>query len=289
MSFVYAEKRTINNQDIISIHCDTKIVLSDDDITNFSVEEIDLIKKFGIVKVSIIGATMCIAFAGNNIFLAAKLFYQLYEMKTFSVEEAIEKAYAIQNDDCVDDYSDIEFIICSADDNVLRIDCIKDGSIQYNCSSAWLGSYDAFREFQRIRMSNAAQNSVEMTDRAFQSVVEGCGDESVGLFHISSSYRPDFQCFWYSERSGFFSDKSQIVASGDNIKLFLSPSDGGFSFHQLPCNYESLIVKIDQIEPMILYSRAHRLSESNVGNPNLFGLMLPMLVVQKENGEIVRC
>ena len=216
MSFVYAEKKTATDQEIITIHSDTKIGLPDDAKANFSVEEIDLINKYGIVKFSIVGPTMCIAFAGNKIFLAAKLFAQLCELKTFSVEEAIERAYIVHND--ADHYSDIEFIICSADDNVLRIDCIKDGSIQRNCSSAWLGSYNAFREFQRIRMSDPTKTPTEMTDSAFESVVQGCLDDSVGLFHISASYRPDLKCFWYSEKSEFFNGKDQIVKLGETIK-----------------------------------------------------------------------
>lgn len=287
MSFVYAEKGTVIDQESIFIHCDTKIGLPDDARSNFSDEEINLIKKYGIVKFSILGETMSIAFAGNKIFLAAKLFSQLYEMKTFSVEEAIEQAYAVHSS--ANHCSDIEFIICSADDSVLRMDCIKNGNVQKNCSSAWLGSYDAFREFQRIRISDSSRKPVEMTDSAFDSVVQGCKDDSVGLFHISASYRLDLKHFWYSEKSGFYSGKDQIVNPGDTIKFFLDPSDGGFSYHQCPCGFESLIVKIDQMEPMILYSRSHRLTESDHHNLNLFGLMLPMLVRQKENGEIVRC
>lgn len=286
MSFVYVEKNTVMDQEIITIHSDTKIGLFDDSKTNFSIEEIDLIKKYGIVKFSIIGSTICIAFAGNKIFLAAKLFAKLYEMKTFSVEEAVERAFAVHSG--ASNYSDIEFIICSADDSILRIDCVKDGDIQNNCSSAWLGSYDAFQDFQRIRFSDPTKKPKEMTDIAFQSVVQSCGDDSVGLFHVSATYRPDLKCFWYSERSGFFSGKDQIVKQGEAIKFFLDPSDGGFSYHQFPCNLESFIVKIDQMEPMILFSRAHRLLESNCYNPNLFGLMLPMLIKQKENGDIVR-
>ena len=287
MSFIYAEKRIEIDQEIITIHCDTKIRLPDDAKSNFSVEEIDLIKKYGIVKLSILGDTMCIAFAGDKIFLAAKLFSQLYEMKHFSVEDAIEKAYAVHKS--ADYYSDIEFILCSADNNVLRIDCIKDGSVRNNCSTAWLGSYDAFREFQRIRTSDPSKSPREMTDSAFESVVQGCGDDSVGGLYISARYRPDLKCFWYSENSVFYCGKDQVVKLGDNIKFLLDPSDGGFSYHQCPCNFESLIVKIDQMEPMILYSRGHRLSESNSNNLNLFGLMLPMLAKRKENGEIVRC
>ena len=287
MSFVYAEKKTVIDQEIITIHSDTKIGLPDDAKANFSVEEIDLINKYGIVKFSIVGPTMCIAFAGNKIFLAAKLFAQVCELKTFSVEEAVERAYIVHND--ADHYSDIEFIICSADDNVFRIDCIKDGSVQRNCSSAWLGSYKAFREFQRIRMSDPAKTPTEMTDSAFESVVQGCLDDSVGRFYISGRYRPDLKSFWYSERLALHSVKEQTVKAGEAIKFFLAPSDGGYSYRLIPCGVDSLLMDIDQMEPMILYSRGHRLVESNINNPNLFGLMLPMLVKQKENGEIVRC
>lgn len=287
MSFVYAEKNIAIDQEIITIHSDTKIGLFDDSKTNFSVEEIDLIKKYGIVKFSIVGPTMCIAFAGNKIFLAAKLFSQLCEMKSFSVEEAVERAFAVHSS--ADSFSDIEFIICSADDNILRIDCVKDGTIQYNCSSAWLGSYHAFREFQRIRLSDPTHSPAELTHSAFQNVVQGCGDDSVGGFYISASYRPDLNCFWYSEKQALHSDKEQTVKRGETIKFFLDPSNGGYSYRLIPCGIESLLMDIDQMEPMVLYSRGHRVSESNSNNPNLFGLMLPMLVKWKENGKIVHC
>ena len=286
MSFIYAEKSTVVNQEIITIHCDTKIGLFDDAKSNFSLEEIDLIKKYGIVKISILGETISVAFAGNKIFLAAKLFTQLSEMKSFSVEEAIRRAYAIHIN--AENYSEIEFIICSADDNVLRIDCIKDGEILNNCPSAWIGSYDAFREFQRIRMKDPAKKPAEMTASAFESVVQGCCDSSVGGLYISASYRPDLKCFWYSEKSAFYSGKQQIVKPGENIKFFLDATDGGFSYYQVPYGLECLIVSFDQMDPMILYSRIHRLAETKSNN-NLFGLMLPMLIKQNENGEIVRC
>lgn len=287
MSFVYAEKKVVMDQEIISIHCDTKICLPDDAKANFSGEEIDLINKYGIVKISILGTTISIAFAGNKIFLAAKLFSQLYELKTFTIEEAVERAYDIHSS--AKNPSEIEFIICSADDNVLRIDCIKDGEVQYDCSSAWLGSYKAFREFQRIRVSDPTKSLTEMTESAFESVVQGGVDDSVGKFYISASYRPDLKCFWYLERFALHSVKEQTVIVGEAVKFFLDPTDGGYSYRLIPCGVDSLLMNIDQMEPMILFSRARRLSETDSKNLNLFGLMLPMLVKQKENGEIVRC
>ncbi len=286
MSFVYAEKKMVIDQEIITIHCDTKIGLLDGAKAAFCEEELDLIEKYGIVKISNLGASISVAFAGNNIFLAAKLFSQLCELKTFSVVEAVERAYAIHSG--AKSPSDIEFIICTADDTIMRIDCIKDGRVQKNCSSAWLGSYEAFREFQRIRMSDPEKDPTELTDSAFESVVQGCPDDSVGKFWISASYRPDLKCFWYSERLALHSVKKQTVKVGETIKFFLDPSDGGYSYRLIPCGADSLLMDIDQMEPMILFSRAHRLLESN-NNPNHFGLMLPMLVKQKENEEIVRC
>lgn len=157
MSLVFAEKKNVNEQEIISIHCDTKIGLLDGVGANFSIDEINLIKKYGMVKISIIGTTMCISFAGNNIFLAADLFSQLCKIRVFSVEEAVECAYSVHKGAMSP--SDIEFIICSADDDVLRIDCVKDGKIINDCPSAWIGSYDAFRAFQGIRYSDPAPQS----------------------------------------------------------------------------------------------------------------------------------
>ena len=286
MSFVYAEKRTVIDHETITIHCDTKVGLLDGAKAAFCDEELNLIKKYGMVKISILGTTISIAFAGNNIFLASKLFSQLYDMKSFSIEEAVERAYAIHSG--AENQSDIEFIICSADDNILRVDCVKEGMILNDCSSAWIGSYEAFREFQQIRISDPTKISVEMTDTAFQSVVQGCKDDSVGGFYISASYRPDLKCFWYSERLAAHSNKKQTVKLREAVQFFLAPSDGGFSYRLIPCDLSSLLLDIDQIEPKILYSREHRLSESR-NNPNLFGLMIPMLVKQKANGEIVRC
>lgn len=63
----------------------------------------------------------------------------------------------------------------------------KGNKIMNDCPSAWLGSYDAFCEFQRVRNSDTLKVPTELTDSAFQSVIQGCGDDSVGLFRCWSS------------------------------------------------------------------------------------------------------
>ena len=286
MSFVYAEKRRILETETIIIHCDTKIGLKGGAKAAFSSDMIDLINKYGIVKISILGPAISIAFAGNNIFRAAKLFSHLQTLRTFTVDDAIDKAYNIHISS--ENISDIEFIICSADNNELRIDCIKDGTIERNCSSAWLGSYIAFRQFQSIRLSESLKLASEMTDTAFETVVQGCKDDSVGGLHIAASYRSDLQSFWYFEKLAIYSDKEQTVPAGEPIRFFLEPCDGGFSFQQIPCNHSNLLLRIDQMDPIILYSRDYRLTEWEMNNDNLNGLMLPMLVKQKDNGDIVQ-
>ena len=45
---------------------------------------------------------------------------------------------------------------------------------------------------------------------------------------------------------------------------------------------------IDQMKPAILYSRQFRVSEKDVQNPNLFGLMLPLLTELEDDGSVAR-
>ena len=51
---------------------------------------------------------------------------------------------------------------------------------------------------------------------------------------------------------------------------------------------QNVFFVIDQMEPAILYSRQFRVSEKDVQNPNLFGLMLPLLTELKDDGSVAR-
>lgn len=282
MSFVFAEK----NDKSLDIYSDTKIMLTDNAIAYFSGEQMDLLKKYGIVKTTIICPQISISFAGNDLFLASKLFEQLYEKRVFSTEDVIEMAFEIHKSAKKDD---IEFIIASCEDKQLSLNCIKDGNIQYNCAFAWIGSYQAHCRFQEYRLRDNLGSAHERTVAAFLDVISGCGDETVGGFVTHVNYNSSKDCIQYSEEVTFRSSKQQNVKQGEAIHFYLNAEDGGCTYRQIPVSCEEMLLIIDQIKPQILYSRNKRCTKKDVLNKQLFSLMLPMLVCQNEKGEFVRC
>lgn len=77
------------------IYCNTKIGLDDFAGATFSEEQFQCINKYGIVKITIICSEIGVAFAGNNIYLAAELFRQLCVKKVFTTQEVVDMAYDI--------------------------------------------------------------------------------------------------------------------------------------------------------------------------------------------------
>ena len=64
----------------------------------------------------------------------------------------------------------------------------------------------------------------------------------------------------------------------------MSAMDGGFSFEQIPISEEDLLLRIDQMEYAILYSRRFRMCDKDKKNTQFFSLMLPMRVYEDEMG-----
>lgn len=79
-----------------------------------------------------------------------------------------------------------------------------------------------------------------------------------------------------------------MVQPGEKIRLYMDARDGGFSYEQIPVSYEDLILMFDQMDPAILYSRRLRMNDQDIKNPQLFSLMLPMLIHEDGNGVWVR-
>lgn len=277
MSFVYAEK--INGT--LDILCDTKIGLDRFAGVSFSKEQIEEIIKYGIVKISVICPEIAIAFAGNNIFFASKLFNLLYEMRTFSTQDVVDMAYKIHLEG---DINDIEFIVASCEESELSLYCIKGREVLEDCPFAWIGSPTAHREFQIVRNKDNNGRASDRTRMAFLEIVQSCSDDSVGGFCIAAGYNQSLNALGYRECKTFQNSKSQIVKPGDNIKFYMSAMDGGFSFEQIPISEEDLLLRIDQMEYAILYSRRFRMCDKDKKNTQLFSLMLPMRVYEDEMG-----
>ena len=281
MSFVYAEK----GDNSLDIHCDTKIELDSFAGASFSLEQIELIRKYGIVKTTLVCPEISISFAGNNIYLASKLFNRLYKKRRFSTKELVDMAYAIHMEGNI---NDIEFIIASCDEGVLSLICIKEHEIHTDCIFAWIGSHVAHREFQEYRIKNNEGKASDRTNGAFLEIVQGCSDKSVGGFHITVGYNSVENIIGYKRCKTFQNTNRQIIQPGKTVRFLVDAQEGGFSFEQIPVSMDDLILRIDQMEPAILYSKRARMTERDMENSQLFSLMLPMLIREDGNGKWIR-
>lgn len=290
MSFIYAEKYYSDTlrKNLISIWSDTRIGLGEGAKANFSEAQIDLIKNYGIVKSTICSGDLCISFAGNNIRYAAELFSKLNKKATFDFKCVTDLAYEIHMNATSKD--DIEFIIAYYSEGDFYIDCIKEQTKNSNCHSAWIGSKTAFSSLQEFRLDNKRESESvdEYTSAAFANVVEGSGDTTVGGIPIKVTYNYENNSFEYAWIKSINSSKEHTVKHGDDISFFTSARDGGFVYEILPISIHTIITNIEQIKPMILYSRQYRGDVKDANNDNLFGLMLPMQVIENENRDIVR-
>lgn len=286
MSFVFAEKYTHSEsgKENIQVFCDTRIGLPDSAGAHFSEIEMDSIEKYGMIKSTIIALGFCISFAGNNIIYASTLFRRLAEKHIFYRSDVIDLAYSIHMQ--AESEDEIEFIISCFEDGEFHIDCIKNRNKYLDCTSAWIGSPIAFNYFQE-RRHKGVFNPCSLhtkTSSAFRQTVEGCGDNTVGGFPIEIMYFYGSNSFQFVQSAGFFTSKSQIVPLGEAIQFDLSVENGGYSYELLPYSIHDVILNIEQMEPAILYSTYIRRTQKETMNPNLFSLMLPLLVVEDGNG-----
>lgn len=273
MSFVYAEK----SDQSIEIYCDTKITPGTAKGALFSPKMQQLIDRYGIVKTTIVCPEIAVSYAGN-ISKASRLFYALYEKKTFSTEEVLKMAVDVS---ISDNLNDTDFIVASCENGYLSLGYVKDGLCSQDCQNVWIGSQIAHEEFQKARLENNKGNASDRTSTAFLDIVQGCSDETVGGFSIH--VRMIDGKFDYSYSKTFQTGKEQLVKPGEAIVFDMRNSEGGFSFEQLPISEEEFMLKFDQMPQVLLYSRNKRIPEE-ADNHMLFGLMLPMLLFEDENG-----
>ena len=104
---------------------------------------------------------------------------------------------------------------------------------------------------------------------------------------VQVHYSDEKNEFCYSNRYTFFDSKSQLVKAGETIQFHMSARDGGYSYEIISDSLFAVLISIDQLDHMILYSRNLRSAPISANDPCLFGLMLPMRVITNDNGELV--
>lgn len=296
MSFIYAEK--CRSEDIgvesVRILCDTKIIPDEYTSMHFSEVQCDCVTKYGIVKSTICNPQLCVSYAGNNILFAARLFSKLRDMESFENDEVSALALDVHNEaaalhstDDPNRYDDIEFLITYYHNGNFHIDRVKRGTIERDLPLASIGSKEAFEVFQKERLSLGGIVS-KHTRSVFRDVVAGCKDDSVGGRVVEIEYDRSADSFVFHWENAYYTEKPQIIKLGDNSILSTSASDGGYSYEVVHKDIQNVFYVIDQMKPAILYSRQFRVSEKDLQNPNLFGIMLPMLTEQNGNGTVTR-
>ncbi|MBQ5330573.1 MAG: hypothetical protein J6F31_04905 [Oscillospiraceae bacterium] len=252
VSFVYAEKNYLfdgSGKQSINILSDTKTTLIGAVLSNWTEKEINTIKNYGFLKSIIIGPKCCISFAGNNTIFAQKLLSWIFDKKIVSEGELIEKAYEIHSEAEKDD---IEFIICSSDSEKPIITCIKEGTINNDVSSTWIGSRSAFNTLQKLRTSS-------YTDiRLFKKAIDECGDDSVGGFVINCIYNGEK--FIYPERLETCVSRNQTVKPGESFKLYDTAENGGYTAYFRESNCD-VIIDFEQIDISVIYTARLRYEE----------------------------
>lgn len=296
MSFIYAEKYRDENAGVESVRilCDTKIVPDEYTSMQFSIVQSDCVSKYGIVKSTICNPQLRISYAGNNILFAARLFNRLRDMKSFENDEVSaialdvhNEAAALHSTDDPNRYNDIEFLVTYYHNGSFHIERVRQGTIERDLPLANIGSKEAFEVFQERRLSLGG-NVSKHTRSVFQDVVAGCKDDSVGGRVVEIEYDCSADSFVFHWENAYYTEKPQIIKLGDNINFFTSASDGGYSYQVVHQDIQNVFFVIYQMKPAILYSRQFRVSETDLHNPNLFGLMLPLLAEIREDESITR-
>lgn len=285
MSFVYAKKynEEINGEIFCrtNIFSDTKISLEGTSNCNWGAKTRKVLEKYGLIKSIIISPKCCISFAGNNIAHVHTLLSKLYDMEYFEEDKLVQTALDIHRKA---PKGEIEFIICLADEkNSTEIICVKEGNLYRDCSSAWIGSYDAFYYLRKYQENSATQS--ESAYSAFNYAIRSCKDDSVGGFDVIVMFDNNLCEFVYPERLLATYEREQKVKSGALVKIEGTAEEGAYTAHYCESN-EDVIITIEQANITLYYTKKYRLQNEDVDNKYTKHFLLP-IVIESDTGKII--
>lgn len=269
MSFIFAEK----NKALTAIYSDTKVTFDERSRLNWGVKTQNAMSVYGMIKSIIVRDNCCVSFAGNDVRLAHKLLQEATDLGEFSEDQLLDRAWKIHKSAPPDD---IEFIICTADDNdETHIACIKNGKLSRDCINAWIGSGVAFSKMQELRMRELSMGKQPNADDLFGRALQECKDESVGYFGITTIFSSVEHGFFYTERLQMTVERRQTVKPGDKVKFRASAAEGGYTIYQHWSN-EDVRLDIVQADLSILFTKKYRLDTSDSANSNTKHFLLPI-------------
>jgi len=280
MSFVLAERTRSALEGStfhgIQIYGDTKVELDGAVRLNWPSITRRAVGRYGICKIAIPCPTLCVAFAGNNLWHVDELFSWMAENSPFEVSALISRAYEIHLDARSRD--DIEFLICETDtDDTGRIVCIKNGEVLDDQISAWIGSPIAFRELQEMRMNLLERESGHTPSvfSIFDEVIHSSSDDSVGGFTINVALRDGE--FHFNDYLCSHVYKERTVKPGEAIRLFDSREDGGYTIEAGEMD-GCPALSFPQTGKTVLYTNRWRYPDVTQSSVGLSHFYLPMLL-----------
>ena len=290
MSFIYAIKFPYDNfgqeRENVQIFSETMITPRDTNGFQWGKRTLELVKRYGLIKSMILSPKCCFSFAGNDIRYANIFLDRLYKKRNCSDKELIELAFSVHKEAGSDA---IEFIICTADDeDRLTITCIKDGTVHYNCSVAWLGDKNVFERLQQLRLLDEEKNifaAFKLAIEKSQQPEKEDGRFSVGGFIVQVMYRFSEHRFVYPFHFDTHVEREQTVKPGEDIRLFAPAEDGGYT---ATCrdSTKDFIIDLEQPNITIAYTDRYRYAEPDSINSSTNHLMLPMLI-QTDSGKFM--
>ena len=284
MSFVYARKYEYEIEGEVrsgfALYCDTKILLEGAIKANWDAKRVELLDKYGIVKSSITCPKCCISYAGNNLRYAYELIRWLDNNGPCEQDSLLDAAFQIHRN--ASDPDEIEFIISAADENdEIDISVIKEGELKRGLESAWIGSYETFREMQRIALEAAENGRTDWSVRTcFQGAVESNVDDTVGGFVIGVGYHDGE--FVYEESLYSNVERKVSVSAGESIPLYNSAEKGGYTIVTTSYEGEPLL-EFPQIGKAVLYTTKYRFAGKESETEELRYFLLPFVVVTEKN------
>ena len=284
MSFIYAKKyeQEVDGKahSSFALYGDTKILLDGAVKANWVPERVDLLEKYGIAKSSITCPKCCISYAGNNLRYAYELIRWLDKNGPCTEDSLLDEALRIHRG--ASNPNQIEFIICTADeDGKIDISVVKEGELRRGLESAWIGSYDTFREMQRLALEAAKSGHVDLSGyKYFRDAIESNVDDTVGGFVIGLGYRDGE--FVYEESLYSVLGREVSVGPGESIPLYYPAEKGRYTIVTSSHEGEPLLEFI-QAGKAILYSTKYRFEGKESEAEELRYFLLPFVVVTQKD------
>lgn len=280
MSFVVAEKTRYPFEESVvhGLHAygDTKIELDGAVKLNWPSVTRRYVLEYGLFKIVIPCPTLCVAFAGNNLWYAHELFSWMAGNSPFEVQELIDRAYELHL--AAESRDDIEFIICETERSKTgSITCIKNGTVLDDQENAWIGSPETFRELQKMRMDALAgeRGGSTGTFSLFNDAMWSSADDSVGGFTIDVALRDGE--FHYNEYLYTQVYKPRLVHLGESVQLFDAKEDGGFTIEAFEVDGCPALY-FPQIGKTLIYTNKYRFPDGALSVEGLSYFYLPMLL-----------